>query len=122
MRRMSSTFPATDGLEVSAAEAQQAHADGTAVLVDVREGYERDAGHVDSSLHIPVTELSAKAADALDKETTVVFVCRVGGRSLMAAQALRAAGYDAWSMAGGMVAWDAEGRGLVPDGGTVADH
>jgi len=122
MRAMTPTFPAADGLEVTPADAQQALADGTAVLVDVRELYERQAGHADGSLHIPVTELSARATGELDKDTTVVFACRVGGRSLMAAQALRAAGYDAWSMAGGMLRWDAEGRGLVPDGGTVADH
>jgi rhodanese-related sulfurtransferase len=28
----------------------------------------------------------------------------------MAAQAFRQAGYDAWSMAGGMEAWEQEGR------------
>ncbi len=118
---MSPAFPASDGLEVTPEQTQQAIADGTATVVDVREPYEREAGYADGTRHIPVTELSAQAA-TLDKERPVVFVCRVGGRSLMAAQALRASGYQAWSMAGGMVRWDAEGRALVPEGGTVADH
>jgi rhodanese-related sulfurtransferase len=118
---MSSAFPASDGLEITPEQTQQAIADGTAVVIDVREGYERDAGHADGTQHIPVTELSAQAG-TLDKDRTIVFVCRVGGRSMMAAQALRASGYDAWSMAGGMLRWDAEGRVLVPEGGTVADH
>ncbi|MCW2957451.1 MAG: rhodanese-like protein [Solirubrobacterales bacterium] len=118
---MSPAFPATDGLEVTPEQTQQAITDGTAVVVDVRERYERDAGYADGTQHIPVTELADRAS-TLDKDSTIVFVCRVGGRSLMAAQALRASGYDAWSMAGGMVRWDAEGRRLAPEGGTVADH
>jgi rhodanese-related sulfurtransferase len=52
----------------------------------------------------------------------VIFVCRVGGRSLMAAQALSGAGFDAYSMAGGVQQWAEEGRPLSPDGGHVADH
>ncbi len=40
----------------------------------------------------------------------------------MAAQALRAAGYDAYSMEGGLLRWDREGRPLSPDGGRVAEH
>jgi rhodanese-related sulfurtransferase len=118
---MTRAFPASDGLEVTPEQTQQALADGSAVVIDVREPYEREAGYADGTRHIPVTELSAQAG-SLDKDMTVVFVCRVGGRSLMAAQALRASGYDAWSMAGGMVRWDAEGRELQPRGGTVADH
>jgi rhodanese-related sulfurtransferase len=39
----------------------------------------------------------------------------------MAAKALRAAGYDAWSMAGGLERWAAEGL-PVDGGGRVADH
>jgi rhodanese-related sulfurtransferase len=118
---MTPAFPPSDGLEVTPEQTQQAVADGTAIVVDVREQDERDAGHIDGSRHIPLQSLSAEAA-TLPKDTTIVFQCRVGGRSAMAAQALRAAGYDAWSMAGGLLQWDAEGRGLVPEGGTVADH
>jgi rhodanese-related sulfurtransferase len=40
----------------------------------------------------------------------------------MAAQAFQAAGFEALSMAGGLVAWDAEGRPLSPESGTVANH
>jgi rhodanese-related sulfurtransferase len=52
----------------------------------------------------------------------VVFYFRVGARSLMAAQALRASGYEAYSMDGGLVRWADEGRLLSPEGGYVADH
>jgi len=61
-------------------------------------------------------------AGSVDRERPVIFVCRVGSRSLMAAQAFRKAGYDAYSMAGGVLQWADEGRPLEPENGRVADH
>ena len=46
----------------------------------------------------------------------MVFYCRVGGRSAMAANAFRRAGYDAYTMTGGLVEWEARGLPLEPDG------
>ena len=40
----------------------------------------------------------------------------------MAAQAFRQAGYEAYSMAGGIVLWEHEGRPIEPENGHVADH
>ena len=40
----------------------------------------------------------------------------------MAAQAFRRAGYDAYSMDGGITAWDEKGLPLEPADGTVAPH
>jgi rhodanese-related sulfurtransferase len=97
-------------------------ADGGALqLIDVREPYERDAGHIAGSAHIELVRLADRAGE-LDPEVPVVFYCRVGARSLMAAQALRAAGLQAYSMDGGLVRWAGEGRPLSPEGGVVADH
>ena len=110
-----------EGLEVSTEETARALAEGSAQIVDVREPYEREAGYVEGSEHIELQQL-AGAAQSLDSERPVIFYCRVGARSLMAAQAFRRAGYDAYSMAGGLMDWAAEGRPLVPEGGTVADH
>ncbi len=90
-------------------------------LIDVRERYERDAGYIDGSRHIELTKLPSEAA-TLDAGRPVVFYCRVGARSTMAAQALRAAGVEAYSMDGGLVRWDDEQRPLAPDGGHVAEH
>jgi rhodanese-related sulfurtransferase len=90
-------------------------------VVDVREPHEREAGHIAGTRHIELTKLSEQAA-VLDSSHPVVFYCRVGSRSTMAAQALRAAGYDAYSMDGGLVRWAQEQRPLEPDGGYVADH
>ena len=90
-------------------------------VIDVREPHEREAGHIAGTRHIELTQLTGEAA-TVDAERPVVFYCRVGSRSTMAAEAFRTAGYDAYSMAGGLVRWDAEGRPLSPEGGRVAEH
>jgi rhodanese-related sulfurtransferase len=90
-------------------------------VIDVREGYEREGGHIANSRHIPLVELSSRAGE-IDGERPVVFYCRVGARSDMAAQAFRASGVHALSMSGGLVRWANENRPLSPAGGIVADH
>ncbi len=40
----------------------------------------------------------------------------------MVANGFRRAGYDAYSIDGGITAWAEGGHPLEPDGGTVADH
>jgi rhodanese-related sulfurtransferase len=90
-------------------------------VIDVREPYEREAGHIEGTRHIELLKLSSQA-DALERERPVVFYCRVGARSAMAAQAFRAAGFEAHSMRGGLQRWAQEGRPLSPEGGHVADH
>jgi len=90
-------------------------------LIDVREPYEREAGYIDGSRHIELVDLTDAAA-TLDRDRPVVFYCRVGARSGMAMQAFRAAGYEAYSLHGGLVQWANEGRPLSPEGGTVANH
>jgi rhodanese-related sulfurtransferase len=90
-------------------------------VIDVREPYERQAGHIAGSRHIALVELTAQAA-TVSRESPVVFYCRVGARSEMAAQAFRTAGYEAYSMRGGLVRWAQEGQPLMPEGGRVADH
>ncbi|HTW42022.1 MAG TPA: rhodanese-like domain-containing protein [Solirubrobacteraceae bacterium] len=90
-------------------------------VIDVREDDERAAGHIEGTRHIPLGQLSAQA-DSIERARPVVFYCRVGGRSEMAAQAFRASGFEAYSMAGGLVRWAGEGRALVPEGGRVAEH
>ncbi len=114
-------YPAgMDGIEVTPQESAGLRRDG-AQIVDVREDHEHAAGHVPDVLHIPLGELTERAAE-IDRDRTVVFVCKSGGRSLMAAQAFQAAGYDARSMAGGTQAWLDAGLELEPADGYVAEH
>jgi rhodanese-related sulfurtransferase len=90
-------------------------------VIDVRESYEREAGHIPGTRHIELVALSESAA-SIDRERPVIFYCRVGGRSEMAAQAFRASGFEAYSMSGGLMRWSEQKRALAPDNGYVADH
>ena len=92
---------------------------GDATLIDVRERYEWEAGHIEQARYVPLDELQALASEL---EGLVVFYCRVGERSAMAAEAFRGAGFEAYNLAGGLVAWESAGLPLVPAGGYVADH
>lgn len=104
-----------------AAVAEMMAAAPQALLVDVREPYERDAGYIAGSHHIELAQLPEHAAE-LERDRPIVFYCRAGSRSLMAAQALRASGYEAYSMTGGLLRWAEDGRALAPEGGYVAEH
>jgi rhodanese-related sulfurtransferase len=109
-------------LEIDPASvAQLLDGDSPAQLIDVREPYEREAGHIAGSRHIELPELPTAAAE-VERERPVVFYCRVGSRSLMAAQAFRASGYEAYSMRGGLARWAEEGHPLTPPDGYVAQH
>jgi len=112
---------ADPSIEVTTEDTAAALSEGSAMVIDVREGYERTAGHVPGTRHVELERLASQAP-TIDRDRRVIFQCRVGSRSLMAAQAFRQAGYDAWSMAGGVTRWDEEGRPLEPPGGQVADH
>lgn len=96
------------------------HRAGTgALLLDVREADEWDAGHAPAATHLPlgrlgdITTVVPSAAG-----TPIVAICRSGNRSGRATEALVAAGYDVVNMAGGMKAWAAAGLPVVTDGGT----
>ena len=107
-------------IEVTPAQAREM-VDGGAQLIDVRESYEVEAGRIAGARHIELERLAAQA-ETIDRDKPVVFHCRLGARSAMAAQAFRAAGYDAWSMAGGIQRWFDEELPIEPEGGYVADH
>jgi rhodanese-related sulfurtransferase len=96
-------------IEVTTEHTAAALADGSAQIIDVREGYERDAERIAGTRHIELARLPAEA-ETIDRDRPVIFHCHVGSRSLMAAQAFRQAGFDAWSMAGGIEVWEQEGR------------
>ncbi len=109
---MSSEIPPEIAAEMVARGAQ---------FIDVREAYEREAGYIPGTRHIELALLSSEAA-TIDRERPVVFQCRIGGRSAMAADAFRADGYDAYTLTGGILAWVSSGLPIAPDDGYVAAH
>jgi len=90
--------------------------EGGALLLDVRNDDEWEAGHAPAALHLPLGELSARHTE-LPTDRRIVVICRSGGRSAKATEALVGAGYGAVNLAGGMQAWAAVGLPCVTDGG-----
>ena len=96
---------------------------GKALFLDVREPYEWDAGHVEGSLHIPITEITERMNE-LDTSRQIVVVCQVGQCSEFVAEWLNSQKVEAHNLEGGLVAWTARGFSLTaPDtpSGQLAD-
>ena len=91
-------------------------ADGGALLLDVREPYEWQAGHAPRARHIPLGQLPRRVAELPDRRA-VVTVCRSGARSARAAAMLARDGREVSNLAGGMRAWARAGLPVVARGG-----
>ncbi len=78
------------------------------LLVDVREDYEFEAGHIRDVVHVPLNQLPEYLA-RLAPDSDPVFICRGGMRSMSAcALALRANVRSPANLEGGMMRWAAE--------------
>ncbi len=97
-----------DELENIAADEAIGLARDSAVLLDVRDGWEWDAGHAPGALHIPLTELEERAHE-LSLDATILVICHSGYRSQVAAAALHSAGFTVMNVVGGMMAWEGAG-------------
>lgn len=119
---------------VRAAKAEIAEVDGARLeamrkerldlmLLDVREASEYEQGHLEEAMLVPRGILEAasdlkyakrvqKLVDA--REQPIVLYCATGGRSAMAAATLKRMGFnEVYSLAGGIVQWEAENRPLI---------
>ncbi len=92
---------------------------GEIQLVDVRQAEEHAAGRIAGGRLVELTQLAAEA-ETIDRSRPVVFYCRSGARSAMAAQSFDQAGFDAHNMTGGLLEWAAVGLPLEPPDGSVA--
>jgi rhodanese-related sulfurtransferase len=74
-------------------------------VLDVRTDEERAEARIpDDTAHIPLADLATRAGE-VERERPVLVYCHSGVRSAAAVEAMRAAGWDAHDLAGGMVAW-----------------
>ena len=74
-------------------------------IIDVREPYEWQIGHIPGARLVPLSTI-ADEIPRLDKKRTIILYCKVGARSLFAAQQLAKAGAsDVRNLAGGIVRW-----------------
>ena len=97
--------------EVPTAAFAAARADG-ACTIDVREPHEYVAGHVPGARLVPVADIGHRMHE-LPRRRPVYVICDSGNRSARVTSQLLAAGYDAWSVAGGTSGWTSSGRPLV---------
>lgn len=104
---------------ISAAQARSRTADGTAVLLDVRETSEWDAGHAPGAVHLPLSALVGGAPLPPPADRPVVVICRSGNRSRRAARVLADRGVSVVDVTGGMTAWAAAGFAVRDRRGTA---
>ena len=86
-----------------------------ALLLDVREDTEWDAGHAPDALHVSLSEVPDHLED-LPRNRVVVCVCRSGARSARAANFLLEQGLQAVNLEGGLISWHTDGAAIVADG------
>ena len=73
---------------------QKLLADG-ALLIDARSPDEYAGGHIDGAANIPHDRAAARIGELeADQSRTIVVYCHSGGRSAMAARALKKVGYE----------------------------
>ncbi|WP_250448278.1 rhodanese-like domain-containing protein, partial [Actinotalea sp. C106] len=70
------------------------------------------SGHARAARHVPLDRL-AREMPRLPRDRAVLVMCASGMRSRGAAAQLRAAGYRATSLSGGIGAWRAAGQDVV---------
>lgn len=91
-------------------------ADDGAVLLDVREDKEWQAGHAPNAVLLPMSRLQDEQ-HVIPRDRKIVAICRSGARSGRVTIALNHAGYEAVNVAGGMQQWAAAGLPVVTDDG-----
>ena len=81
-----------------------------AVVLDVREQDEYDAGHIPSAVLLPIGTINEETAASVipGKDTVVLVYCRSGNRSKTASQALVDLGYTQIYEFGGIKDWPYE--------------
>ena len=88
------------------------------LVIDVRQPYEFEAGHLPGAVHIGAGELPG-VLDRLPHDREVALVCASGYRSSIAASLLRAGGFSrVAAVAGGTPDWEAHGYPLDYGAGT----
>lgn len=89
---------------------------GSVQIIDVREPFEWEAGHIEGARHIPMNELPQRMGE-IDPQTPAVAVCFSGARSSHAARFLQSQGVHAQNLDGGLQAWIRQDLDLIGEGG-----
>ena len=77
-----------------------------ALLVDVRNDFEYEKGHIPGSMNFAMSRILKEAEEVLPDKAQPVFVyCQSGARSARAAKLLAVMGYEAVTDLGGISGW-----------------
>ncbi len=97
---------------VSRDELKKGLADGSITLVDVREPYEFEDGHIPGARLNPLQSFDPSVLPPPEQGKRIVFSCRSGKRSLTALESARGAGRTDIDShyGGGMLDWNAAGE------------
>lgn len=106
--------PFRAGREVGVIEAVQLINRKDALVIDVRDTGEYEAGHIAGARHVPEKQLTERLKELEKfKDRSLIVVCRSGMRSGAAVQVLRRDGFNAAvNLQGGIGAWQQAGMPL----------
>ncbi len=99
----------TSAPKASPEEAAQKVRLDTVGLIDVRSPAEYRSGHAKGATNIPLTELDASRVEQLRIFSELYIICHSGARSAIATAKLRSVGISAFTVTGGISAWQALG-------------
>ena len=106
--------------QVSPRQLTERSGGGDAIVLDVRDPAEWQAGHLPGVQNIPVGHLSERL-DEIPRGEAIVVHCQSGARSAIAASLLQAQGFgDVANLTGGFAAWEAAGYPTESEAG--ANH
>ena len=105
----------TRGRKISLLQATQTINRGKTVILDVREPAEFAAAHVRDAINIPLKDLGNRLGELeKHKNKTVIVTCNTGAQSARAVAQLQKAGFaEAYSLEGGLTAWQAQSMPTV---------
>jgi len=109
------------GPQLSMTDAVEQVADGTLILIDVRDGNElAQTGKADGAIHLPLMSFQMKTdprspevMPELCVDTPIGIYCATGARSGMAARAMMQMGYKTVHNLGGLGNWANAGGKIV---------
>ena len=84
------------------------HGDAPPLLLDVREPYEWRQVRMPGALHIPMNNIPQRLAE-LPHDRSIAVFCAHGSRSFGVTHFLRAQGFDAYNLIGGITQWHIQG-------------
>ena len=102
------------GKSASPAEATRMINKEDAVVLDIRAKKEFGVGHIANSVNIPLAEMDRRISELnAHKQKPIIVVCNMGQTAGTACRKLKAAGFNALRLSGGMTEWRGQNMPVV---------